>query len=93
MNRRLLIALALLANLSQPACAGHTDRQARIDAEVTQRFTNADVDADGVVTRNEAKDGMRQVYRHFDEIDIDEDGAVRLEEIKAYLVQQRAARQ
>jgi Ca2+-binding EF-hand superfamily protein len=52
------------------------------DAGLVERFTKADVNKDGQVTRDEAKGVMPGVYDHFDKIDADKNGFVTLNEIR-----------
>lgn len=62
---------------------GARAEQAR--AKFEQRFNAADTDHDGTLSREEAKAGMPNVYKHFDEIDTAKRGVVSKEEIGAYL--------
>jgi Ca2+-binding EF-hand superfamily protein len=94
LSRALLAgALALGAGAAQAqAQAPGTGRAQRMQAELQQRFTAADANGDGRLTKDEAKDKMPFVYRHFDEIDTAHSGAVTLADIAAFARTQRAAR-
>jgi len=98
MNTRLHKPLAILvivamipatAALAQSADAG---RAAQMQAELQKRFTAADVNGDGRLTRDEAKGKMPLVFKHFDEIDAAHSGSVSMADIQAYAIAQRAAR-
>lgn len=54
-------------------------RQARFE----ERFRKADTDGDGMLSREEAEQGMRRLARHFDAVDANQDGRVTREEIEA----------
>jgi len=92
-QRMLIAALAALvpaaSALAQGADAG---RAAKMQAELQKRFTAADANADGQLTRDEAKAKMPRVYEHFDEIDSTHKGFVTLADIQASAIAQRAAR-
>jgi Ca2+-binding EF-hand superfamily protein len=93
-QRALIVALAATvpatAALAQTADSG---RAARMQAELQKRFAAADANADGRLTRDEAKGKMPRVYEHFDEIDAAHNGFVTLADIQAYAISQRGARQ
>ena len=61
-------------------------------AELKQRFIAADVNHDGLLSREEAKAGMPFVYRNFDQIDAAKTGAVSMAEIAAFFRGRAAAR-
>lgn len=75
--------------LAQQADAG---RARQMGAELQKRFTAADVNGDGKLTKDEAKNGMPFVYKHFDEIDTGKTGAITMRDIAAYAAAQRATR-
>lgn len=81
-------AAALLATAcftSNVAAQGaDSARQGKMRAELQKRFTAADTNADGKLSRNEAKAGMPRVYGNFDAIDVEKTGAVSLEQIAAF---------
>jgi len=63
-----------------------SDRAAKIEkakAELDKRFTDADADHDGKLSRDEAKAGMPKVYEHFDEMDTAKTGFVTKEQVQA----------
>ena len=61
-------------------------------ARMAERFKAADANADGKLTRDEAKAKMPMVYKHFDEIDTGHTGAVTMADIAAYAQAHRGAR-
>jgi len=61
-------------------------------AELKKRFAAADVNQDGLLSREEAKAGMPFVYRNFDQIDTARTGAVSMAEIAAFFRTRAAAR-
>jgi Ca2+-binding EF-hand superfamily protein len=79
----LLLATAATAQASDDA------RLQRIQEELQQRFTQADTNHDGLLSREEARDGMPRVYKRYDDIDSQQSGALSLEDITRYLLQQR----
>ena len=82
----ILISLCFVA---VSACAQDNSRMQKIAQQMQERFTKADTNGDGVLTREEAK-AMPRVSSHFDDIDANHDGQVSLDEIRAYAM---AARQ
>lgn len=62
-------------------------RHDKMRAELKKRFSAADTNADGRLSRDEAKRGMPRVYRNFDAIDAEKAGAVSLEQIAAFAEQ------
>ena len=60
-------------------------QQAKLQATLAQRFTQADVNQDGQVTREEANGVMPRLYRNFDRVDVDHSGAVTMAEIQQAL--------
>ena len=50
-------------------------------AEVQQRFAAADANADGQLSRDEARVGAPRIYEHFEFLDADRDGYVTLAEL------------
>lgn len=67
-------------------------RLEKLQAELQKRFTAADADADGKLTREEAKAGMPLVHRNFDTIDTEKADAVSLAQITAFAAKQRGRR-
>jgi Ca2+-binding EF-hand superfamily protein len=53
------------------------------EARFTERFSKADADGNGVLSRAEAEKGMRRLARHFETIDANRDGQVTMDEIRA----------
>lgn len=90
MNRTLVAALLMLP-LAAFAQA-NTERLAKINAQLEQRFGAADANGDGQLTRDEAKGKMPKVYENFDTIDAEHKGFVSLEQIRRFAASQVAAR-
>lgn len=90
------VAMALLcaASVTSQVSAQGADsvRQDQMRAELQKRFTAADTNADGKLTREEAKRGMPRIYRSFDAIDTAKTGSVSLEQITAFAEQQSGRR-
>ena len=88
----LRFAAALLATAcvtSNVAAQGaDSARQEKMRAELQKRFTAADTNADGRLSRDEAKGGMPRIYSNFDAIDVERTGAVSLEQIAAFAAKQ-----
>ena len=57
------------------------------------RLKKADTNGDGMISREEAKAGLPQLYKHFDEVDTNHDGQVTAEELQAFHQKMQAARQ
>ncbi|WP_026036052.1 calcium-binding protein [Cupriavidus sp. BIS7] len=53
-------------------------------AMISEKFKAADTNHDGKLTREEAKAGMPEVYKHFDQIDVKKKGYVTARQIGAY---------
>jgi hypothetical protein len=86
----LVAGLPASAALAQAADPG---RAAQANAELQKRFAAADANADGQLTRDEAKGKMPMVYKRFDDIDTAHKGVVTLADIQVYVIAQRGARQ
>lgn len=87
--------LALLATqaLGLSACASaRANRSSQMADRAQQRFAQADLDGDGQLSREEARQGTPRLADHFDEIDSDRDGKLSTGEILAYLKQRRGQR-
>lgn len=87
----LLIAAAMLVPLA--ACAQDGSRAQRFAAKAQERFAAADANHDGLISRDEAQQGMPRIAQHFDDVDTDHDGQLSREELAAYLKSLRASRQ
>jgi Ca2+-binding EF-hand superfamily protein len=57
--------------------------RAEMQARGQERFKRADANGDGRLTREEARNGIPMVARHFDQIDANKDGVVTMEELQA----------
>lgn len=87
----LLIVAAMLLPLA--ACAQDGGRAQRFAAKAQERFAAADTNHDGLISRDEAQQGLPRIAQHFDDVDTDHDGQLSREELGAYLRSLRAARQ
>ena len=83
-----LAAASAAAFAQAPAAPDKQDMRARIST----RFSAADVDHDGKLTREEAAK-MPMVARNFDQIDKTKKGYVTLEDLQAFARERAAARQ
>lgn len=85
----MLAAVFSIGAAAQASAPGHGREMA---AELKKRFSAADVDHDGLLTRDEAKSGMPFVYRNFDAIDTARAGRVSMTDIAAFFRNRSAAR-
>lgn len=90
--RSTLVLVMLLAAGAAFAQADKSERAQQMAAEMQRRFAAADANADGKLTRDEAKGKVPFVYKHFDEIDTAHSGAVTLADIAAFARTKQAAR-
>ncbi|MBA5636590.1 EF-hand domain-containing protein [Duganella sp. LX20W] len=76
---------------SEPGAAGPA-LQHQIWEKMRQRFKEADLDANGSLSVDEARRaGMGFVVKHFDQIDRSHSGQVTFDDLQAFLAQRRAA--
>ncbi len=78
----LLFAACFTSNVA--AQSANSARQEKLRTDLQKRFTAADTNSDGRLSRTEAKSGMPRVYRSFDAIDAEKIGSISLEQIAAY---------
>ncbi|HYD96503.1 MAG TPA: hypothetical protein VEC01_14330 [Noviherbaspirillum sp.] len=75
--------MALAQSSAEPA---PVPKQPHFLARFDERFKAADKDADGALTREEAKSaGLDRVTDNFDRLDVNQDGKVTREEIRSAL--------
>lgn len=90
------IAVALLLGVAGPVSAWADDAPpsaaGQFEARLSERFAKADVNGDGKLTIQEARQGMPRVYKHFAEIDVDGKGYVTLQQLQGFLASRAAAR-
>ena len=68
----------------QEQCKADPEKcKAEMQAKRDERFSLADANKDGRLTREEAQKGMPMVARRFDEIDANKDGVITKEELAA----------
>lgn len=87
-----VLVLTAAASSGVLAQAAERGRGREMAAEVKKRFAAADVNQDGRLTKEEAKNGMPNVYKNFDEIDKSKTGSVTLADIAAFARDKAAAR-
>jgi len=87
MKRTIVSTWALLAVLVTAGVTHADDSDASSERlqRLVDRFHKADVNGDGQLTREEAKQGMPRVYAHFSEIDRENKGFVTLPQIASFL--------
>ena len=93
-NRRFpLAALTTLALLAAGAAFAQDkpDRKERIE-QFNKRFTEADINGDNKLTREEAQGKMPYVASHFDEIDADKKGYVTKQDLAKMLKKTASAK-
>jgi hypothetical protein len=84
--------IALAASTGAWAQASGADRGREMAGELQKRFAAADVNHDGLLSREEAKNGMPFVHRNFDAIDAARKGQVSMAQIAAFFREKAAAR-
>lgn len=87
-----VLALAAAASVGAFAQAAEPDRGRQMAAELKKRFTAADVNQDGFLSREEAKAGMPFVYLNFDAIDTARSGSLSMAAIAVFVRDKAAAR-
>jgi len=86
-STRTITALSVVFSVllaTQPAFAQNDMMQ-----KVQARFTAADKDHDGKLSKEEAKAGMPRVAQYFDQIDTEHTGYVTFEQITAFMAKQK----
>jgi Ca2+-binding EF-hand superfamily protein len=83
-----LVFFASVANAQQPTPA----QMQQIHAQLEGRFTSADTNKDGCVTKEETKGKMPRVYNNFERVDKDKKGCVTMDALKASMQDEIAAR-
>jgi Ca2+-binding EF-hand superfamily protein len=86
MKRTILVAALGLAALAFDAGA---DAGKAKGGQMMDRLKQADTNADGMISREEAKASLPRISEHFDEIDANKDGQVTTEELRAFHEKQR----
>lgn len=86
-----VLTCMLLALAGSPihAQTADTARAEKARAQLQKRFTKADTNADGQLSREEAKTGMPRVYKQFDRIDTANTGSITMDQIAGFAAQQR----
>lgn len=80
--------LCLMSATAQAQGIG-SDRADKAKAQLQKRFVAADTNADGRLSRDEAKAGMPRLYEQFDRIDTEKTGSITQAQIVAFVSQQR----
>lgn len=76
----MLMASMLPLTVTTAEAQNRTDRKERLE-QFNKRFSDADVNGDGKLTREEAQAGMPGVAAHFDAMDVDKKGYVTKQDI------------
>jgi Ca2+-binding EF-hand superfamily protein len=84
------LALLLLPAAAALAQATEADHLKNMLEHAKERFTAADTDHDGMLTKAEAQKGMPFVAKHFDEIDTAKAGKVSAADIAKFMEERRA---
>ena len=84
------LAAALIVAVPLVAGAQDADRLKAMIDRAKERFTAADADHDGMLTKAEAEKGMPFVAKHFDEIDTQKTGKISLDQVTKFMQDQRA---
>lgn len=91
-----VLVVAALTMLAAATChaadAPAADRAEKAGAKLREKFDAADINHDGLLTRDEAAKGLPHAAKHFDEIDANHDGRLSVQEVAQYLRAKRAAR-
>ena len=85
--------VAVAASAGVVAQTSEPGRGRQLAAELKKRFTAADLNQDGLLSRDEAKAGMPYVHRNFDAIDTAKSGQLSMAEIAAFFRDKAASRQ
>ena len=98
MTKRTYVLARMLAGtviagtmLSLTACAMAAARADRGE-QMKERFSAADTDGDGYISRDEAEKGLPRIAAHFDDADSNHDGKLSKDEIVAYAKSLRGSR-
>jgi Ca2+-binding EF-hand superfamily protein len=88
----LLAALLLAATTTAFAADTQPDRTQKTGAKMREKFNTADIDHDGLISRDEATKGMPHIAKHFDAIDADHDGKLSMQELAQFRRNKRGGR-
>ncbi|MGL4573472.1 MAG: hypothetical protein ACRCV9_01645 [Burkholderiaceae bacterium] len=80
--------LSASAAFAQPT----PEQMQQINAQLEGRFTAADTNKDGCVTKEEAKGKMPRLYSNFERADKDKKGCVTMDGLKTSMQEEAAAR-
>ncbi len=83
--RRAAVALFAALLPATVALAQDADRLKNMQDHAQERFTAADIDHDGMLTKAEAQKGMPFVAKHFDQIDTAKTGKVSFADITKFI--------
>lgn len=82
-----VLGLTLISMTSmKSAMAAGNERAAQMKAKLEERFAEADVNGDGKLTKEEAKNKMPRIFASFDNIDTEHTGYITLDQIEQYIV-------
>jgi len=88
--RRTAVALFAALLPATVALAQDAERLKSMQDHAKERFTAADTDHDGMLTKAEAQKGMPFVAKHFDQIDTAKAGKLSLADITKFIEERRA---
>ncbi len=83
-QNRLVVTLFTMLGIA--ACGGAL-AQTPSPQKLGEKFRAADVNHDGKLTLEEAKNGMPRVAKAFDKIDVEKKGYITLEQLQAFVAQ------
>lgn len=95
MRTNILMAALAIATATTAFAADTTAPTNHIEksgAKMRERFEAADIDHDGLLSRDETAKGLPHLSRHFDAIDTNHDGKLSIAEIAQFLRNKRAVR-
>jgi Ca2+-binding EF-hand superfamily protein len=82
MGCSLFVGIAAAAESATPA-RPNAEQRANRQQQVKERWTKADANHDGALSREEAEQGMPKLAEHFDQLDSNGDGKLTGEELRA----------
>jgi Ca2+-binding EF-hand superfamily protein len=86
------LTLAMTATAFADPTPPPTTHIEKAGAKMRERFDTADIDHDGLLTRDETTKGLPHLAKHFDAIDANHDGKLSMQEIAQFLRNKRAVR-
>lgn len=87
-----LVGVVLASGVALAAESG-TPRRSQHAEQLRERWTQADANHDGMLSREEAQQGMPKLAQHFDQLDRNGDGQLTADELRAAVQALRDRRQ